>query len=506
MDLSAQLLQMIHNVSLATDVRTAAKSLLQPLLAHLEMEQAALCELRDGELNPIFAMDRTRQILNVSRDQLWLSKTLSAEALAAMEPVVHVREGTDSVSRSIHHFELRQVVVLPVSKNPDWVVHLASQKKPVREIETNELDHLRIAAKAAILALQQQRNLLQLREQNQGLVEKLKTSQRHLLHASPAMGAIVEQVKRVAPFNISLLLQGQSGSGKEEVALLVHQLSGRSGRFIAVNCANFSESLVESELFGHVKGAFTGAHQAKEGLLKEADDGTFFLDEIGDLPLALQSKLLRVLQERVVRPIGSARDIPINVRFIAASHKCLWTLVQEKRFREDLYYRVQELVVTVPPLCARPEDISLLANYFVRHFSAEFKLPLRKISSEAERTLLAHTWPGNVRELKNVCRMAVVLSGDAELEPKDFRIGVPTAARPLGAEMDKANVPESAFLDEAVKVETRLNPESDLSLRSLTEDFERQIIRQLLERKGATQATVARQLGISIRTLQRSLN
>ncbi len=505
MDLSAQLLQMIHNVSQSEDVRSAAMNLLHPLLMHLNMEQAVFCDVKE-EVEPIFAMDRTKKILRPA--DLWISQTLIFEALQKMEPVVHIQRDDSEVSQSLHKFAICYAMALPVSTQPNQVVYIASRSLPAREPSAAELAALKITSRAAVLALQQQRNFHQLREQNRDLKEKLKTQERHFLHASPAIDKVIDQVKRIAKFNITVLLQGESGSGKEEIAQLVHQYSGRTGKFIAINCANLTETLLDSELFGHVKGAFTGAIHAKNGLLQEANEGTFFFDEIGELPLSLQAKLLRVLQERTIRPIGATKDQSIDVRFIAASHKNLWWLVQEKKFREDLYYRIQELVVHVPPLRERLDDVGLLANFFVRHFSQEFHLPERHLNPCAENKLRAYGWPGNVRELKNACRMAVILSSNKELTAADFRLQaepIPQANASLYSSATKIPSVSANPAENGLDLVTKIHLDEKLCLRTLKEDLEKKVINLLLEQKGATQAHVAERLNISVRTLQRML-
>ena len=239
---------------------------------------------------------------------------------------------------------------------------------------------------------------------------------------SPLMLRLLEQAGMVAQSDVSVLINGQSGTGKEIVARAIHNASPRSkNAFIAINCGALPEQLLESELFGHARGAFTGAVSNREGLFQAAEGGTLFLDEIGDMPVALQVKLLRVLQERKVRPLGSNRDIEINVRIISATHRDLPKAMARGEFREDLFYRLNVVNLKIPPLSERTEDIPLLANHLLRQSADRHKPFVRAFSSDAMKRLMAAKWPGNVRQLVNVIEQCVALTsspviGDALVE------------------------------------------------------------------------------------------
>ncbi len=231
---------------------------------------------------------------------------------------------------------------------------------------------------------------------------------------SPVMLRMLEQAQRVAQSDVSVLIQGQSGTGKEVLAKAIHQASPRHDRpFIAINCGALPGQLLESELFGHAKGAFTGAMTAREGLFQAADGGTLFLDEIGDMPAELQVKLLRVLQERTLRPLGSNRDIAINVRIISATHRDLPAAMERQEFREDLYYRLNVVTLRLPALHERAEDIPLLANTLLRQVAERHKPMVRSFSAEAMKRLMVASWPGNVRQLVNVIEQCVALTSSA---------------------------------------------------------------------------------------------
>ncbi|HBY1528287.1 TPA: two-component system response regulator GlrR [Klebsiella pneumoniae] len=239
---------------------------------------------------------------------------------------------------------------------------------------------------------------------------------------SPLMLRLLEQAGMVAQSDVSVLINGQSGTGKEIVAQAIHNASPRHDKpFVAINCGALPEQLLESELFGHARGAFTGAVSNREGLFQAAEGGTLFLDEIGDMPFALQVKLLRVLQERKVRPLGSNRDIEINVRIISATHRDLPKAMARGEFREDLFYRLNVVNLKIPPLSERTEDIPLLANHLLRQSADRHKPFVRAFSSDAMKRLMAAKWPGNVRQLVNVIEQCVALTsspviGDALVE------------------------------------------------------------------------------------------
>ncbi|MQG92746.1 sigma54-dependent transcriptional activator SfnR [Pseudomonas sp. MN1F] len=239
----------------------------------------------------------------------------------------------------------------------------------------------------------------------------------------PRSQALLAHLQQVAPSEASVLIIGETGTGKELVARHIHNLSGRrNGPFIAVNCGAFSESLVEAELFGHEKGAFTGALAAKAGWFEEANGGTLFLDEIGDLPLPIQVKLLRVLQEREVVRLGSRKSIPINVRVLAATNVQLEKAINAGHFREDLYYRLNVVTLQLHPLRDRPGDILPLARHFIRSYSERLGYGPVELSPKAQAKLVEYSWPGNIRELENVIHHSLLTCGDGLVQAQDLRL------------------------------------------------------------------------------------
>ncbi len=255
-----------------------------------------------------------------------------------------------------------------------------------------------------------------------------------IVSKSDSMKQVIDLIKKVAPQKSTVLISGESGTGKELVAKAVHEYSEKKDEpFIAINCSGFQESLLESELFGHVKGAFTGAVKDKEGFFETAGDGTIFLDEIAEMPVSLQSKLLRVLEQREFYPVGDTKIHPMNARVIAATNKNLKSYIEEGNFREDLFYRIAVFEIDLPPLRERMSDIPSLAEYFIRKFNVEMKTKYRGVSPEALQIFLTYNWPGNIRELRNVIERAMILSDGNMILPQSLPIqmkrGIPVALK-----------------------------------------------------------------------------
>ncbi|MEX8518295.1 MAG: sigma-54 interaction domain-containing protein [Leptothrix sp. (in: b-proteobacteria)] len=252
--------------------------------------------------------------------------------------------------------------------------------------------------------------------------QSLSIRAKALVFEDPASRALLEQAERVAASDASVLIFGETGTGKELIARHVHACSGRSGPFVAVNCGAFSETLVEAELFGHEAGAYTGATGARAGWFEAAQRGTLFLDEIGDLPLAMQVKLLRVLQERQVVRLGARKAIDIDVRLVAATNIDLTQAVEAGHFRRDLYYRLNIATLNLPPLAQRPADILALAEHFIAVYGKRLGLSGVQLSLSARAALLAHSWPGNIRELENVIHYALIIGKNAEIGVADLNL------------------------------------------------------------------------------------
>jgi Nif-specific regulatory protein len=284
-----------------------------------------------------------------------------------------------------------------------------------------DIEWLEIFANQAALALINAKAMEEARSEIQNLQDRLQSDQfRTIITKTPAILEILEIIDRVAKTDSSVLLLGESGVGKELFAERVHLKSARNNApFIRVNCAALPEGLLESELFGHVKGAFTNAIASRKGRFEMADGGTIFLDEIGDLPLSLQAKILRVIQERKFEKVGSDTTVTVNVRIIAATNKDLEEQVKKNAFRSDLYYRLNVLPIYIPPLRQRPQDICELANFFLKNFMRETNKQFSGFSQETLQAMLSHSWPGNVRELQNCIERACVIGKNKWIEPED---------------------------------------------------------------------------------------
>jgi sigma-54 specific flagellar transcriptional regulator A len=312
-----------------------------------------------------------------------------------------------------------------------------------------------------------------------------KQSASGLVGASRELDAIRKLVEQVAPTGSTVLLNGESGTGKEVVARRIHELSGRKGRFVAVNCGAIPDHLLETELFGHERGAFTGAETARTGRFEWADGGTLFLDEIGDMPKALQVKLLRVLQERVIERIGANEGTPVDIRLVAATHRDLPKWIEEGKFREDLFYRLSVFPIDIPPLRDRKDDIQPLVEEFVDRVRQTYGANL-KISSDAMECLKHYDWPGNVRELANLIERLAVIDGDRVVEACDL----PRPVRPAGVNDSSAASGDLPRL-----------PEGGINLKNYLSGVERQAIASALTESNGVVQAAADKLGLGRTTL-----
>jgi two-component system nitrogen regulation response regulator GlnG len=339
------------------------------------------------------------------------------------------------------------------------------------------------------------------------LKEELKEQyqlEKTIIGNSPPMREIYKTIGKVAPSDVTVLIQGESGTGKELIARAIHFNSQRLGKpFVAINCAAIPKELLESELFGFEKGAFTGATERKLGKFEQADKGSIFLDEIGDMPLDLQAKILRVLQEKEVSRTGGSQSIPVDVRIIAATNQDLAEKVRKKEFREDLFYRLNVVPVQLVPLRERREDIPLLLDYFLAKSCTEMNTPPKQCSAEALELLCAHDWPGNVRELENSIKRAVILSSDPLLTPYDFQ----GLHRGRGSEIATEDLSLEGIVD--IKLRSSLTNMERMGSGDLydvvIEQVERPLIRFVLEKTRGNQVKAAEILGINRNTLRKKI-
>jgi DNA-binding NtrC family response regulator len=402
------------------------------------------------------------------------------EALAALAGASFDVVLTDLVMDDVDGLTLvRETQTRDPAQRVVLMTAFATLETAIEAIRAGAYDYLTKPFKLgeASLAVSRALDDRRLREENRKLRAQIERrfSVDNILGRSKAMQTVFEQIRAIAASDATVLILGESGTGKELVARAIHQQSTRrGGPFVPVNCAAIPETLLESELFGHEKGAFTGADRKRRGLFVEADGGTLFLDEVGDLSPALQAKLLRALQERSIRPVGAQQDIRLDLRVISATHRDLPALVQHGPFREDLYYRLAVLPLRLPSLRERSDDILLLAGHFLERAASTLGKALEGFDAEASAWLLSHRWPGNVRELENVVERAATLAHGPRITLKDLHVEF---AAPLAAG----------------------------SARPTLADLELDYIRRVVAEAGGDKRAAARLLGVSVRTLQRKL-
>ena len=340
-----------------------------------------------------------------------------------------------------------------------------------------DIDELKIIVRNAVERKELEDENLHLRS---ALEERFTFS--NIIGRSTRMQEIFSIVQRIARTNSTVLISGDSGTGKELIARAIHYNSGRRGKFVSINCGALPENLLESELFGHERGAFTGAIREKRGLFAEADRGTIFLDEIGETSLAMQIKLLRVLQDRVVRRVGSNSETQVDVRVIAATNRDLAEAIRNGTFREDLFYRINVIPIELPPLRQRRDDIPLLVDHFIARYSKQIEIPHKKISADAMRAIEKYHWPGNVRELENVIERMIALEPSEVLTTK--------------------SLPDAVLVGATIPYATFDLPEEGISLQDHLESIGKIFMLKALERSGGKQTQAAELLKMSFRSFR----
>lgn len=334
-----------------------------------------------------------------------------------------LHDSTFGASQSVVNFNLCSVLCVPLLYHGTLMgLFYVGNDSVANLFQSEDKDTLTIFASHAALIVRNAMLMEELRQDNRALKAHLQHVRfGSIIGASAGMQTIYEQIERIAPTDISVLIDGETGTGKELIAHEIHARSNRAkGPFISINCGAIPEALLESELFGHVRGAFTGANQARAGRFHAANKGTLFLDEIGEMPLHLQVKILRALQERVVTRVGDHRDEPVDIRILAATNRNLEDEVAAGRFREDLFYRLNVIQLTLPPLRERGEDILLIAQYLLDRYVKEYDVGQRVFAADAKQAMLRHVWRGNIRELDNHIKKAVVLAEGRTLNASDL--------------------------------------------------------------------------------------
>jgi transcriptional regulator with GAF, ATPase, and Fis domain len=463
-----------------------------------------------------------------------VSLGIAGQVLRSGRPLLSIDAGNDerfSDMQSVEDLKLRSVMCLPIriEDRVDGVLYVDNRLQRGAFSQEN-LDFVELLANQAAIAIRNTRLLAELRDQNGRLVESRKQIERlngelgrrvrdqdselavvraelgrergrydysSIVGASDAMRNVFRQLDRIIDSDLPVLIQGSSGTGKELIARAIHFNGARSGKsFVTENCAALPDTLLESELFGHMRGAFTGAHRRKTGLLEQADGGTLFLDEIGDMSAEMQKKLLRVLQEGEFRPVGSDHRIQVNVRLLAASNRDLADLVREGKFREDLFYRVHVLTVSLPQLRERRDDVPLLAEHLLARAAREAGKPAPELTPDVLAALLAYDWPGNVRELENEMRRLVVLAG-SEARPEHLSSAVIERRSLFAPSTTTAASPDEIRIESAGGA---------ADIRAAVADLERRSIETALARARGNKSKAAADLGISRFALQRKLD
>jgi two-component system NtrC family response regulator len=328
-----------------------------------------------------------------------------------------VEEGFHTLNEILDHDSLTKVIIITGQNEKEHALAAIGQGAYDFLTKPIQFEELEVILRRAL-------HVSRLEREHRNLQERVSSeSFENMLGMSPLMQGVFRQIRKVSPTDAPILIMGESGTGKELVALAIHQRSAqKEGPFVAINCGAIPETLLESELFGHEKGAFTGAHIQRKGRIELAQDGTLFLDEVGELTPQLQVKLLRFLQEQRIERVGGREEIAVAARVVAATNTDLKLALQEDRFREDLYYRLGVVVISLPAIRERQGDIPLLAESFLRRFATEAKKKISGFTNQAIRVLESHTWPGNVREMENRIKRAVIMTEEAKVTPEDLEL------------------------------------------------------------------------------------
>ncbi|MBI5517425.1 MAG: sigma 54-interacting transcriptional regulator [Deltaproteobacteria bacterium] len=473
-----KLYQFSERLLVTRDVQNLLEALLDGAIEATGADKGFVVLLRDGR--PEVRAARNLRQENIPDAVRQLSDSIVARVVESRRPLIvadAVNEPSFKGSASVMNLRVCSVLCAPLIQGGDLsgLIYLGNDRV-AHLFDPRGLDLLSVFAGLASLVLQNALLLETLRSDNAELEKKLK-SQRfgEIIGSCPSMLEVFRKVQKVAPTDISVLITGETGTGKELIAREIHQRSSRrDGPFVVINCGAIPENLMESELFGHVRGSFTGAVATRPGKFQVADKGTLFLDEIGELPLALQVKLLRALQERVVTKVGDSKPERVDIRVIAATNRELEEEIRKGAFREDLYYRLNVVNIFLPPIRERADDVLVLARYLLQKYAAEMGSAVRGFTPNALIAVRKYDWPGNVRQLENRIKKALVLCDKTLVGPEDLDLHPDTlqAIAPL----DKAK-----------------------------EDFQRRYILEVLERNNGNRTKTARDLGVDPRTIFRYL-
>jgi len=463
------------------EIRTVPEqieALLDAVIEVVHANKGFVILLRDGD--PSIAAARNVDHETIPDAVTQLSDSILRRCIDTMQPLIVSDAVNDTMfhsSESVMNLQLSSVMVAPlVAQGQLLGLIYVGNDNVVNLFEQSSLDILTVFAGQASLILQNAILLDQLSTDRDRMAEELEAQRfGDIIGSCPSLLQVFRRVEKVATADINVLITGETGTGKELIARELHRRSNRADHpFVVVNCGAIPENLMESELFGHVRGAFTGAVATRPGSFQAAHRGTLFLDEIGEMPLSLQVKLLRAFQEREITKVGDTKPQPVDIRVVAATNRELESCIREGTFREDLYYRLNVVNLHLPPLRERGDDVVLLAKFLLRKYAHEFESPVKGFTPKALDALRAYDWPGNVRQLENKVKKAIVLADKTLIGAEDLD---------LGEEQGRAVVP----------------------LAQAREDFTRQYILEVLERNGGNRTRTARDLGVDPRTVFRYL-
>jgi transcriptional regulator with GAF, ATPase, and Fis domain len=461
-----------------SDLARLLDELLDALLEVTHADKGFLILLEDGEMSVRASRNLAREGIEGAIDRV--SDSIIRRVVESRKPLVvadALHDAEWSGSSSVVNLKLCSVMCAPLMQKGEvfGVIYLGNDNV-VSLFDDRALEVLTVFAGQASLLVQNAILLDSLRRENLSLREAVSSRQYgDLIGSGASMREVYRRIEKVAATDISVLITGETGTGKEVVAREIHRRSPRAeGTFVAVNCGAIPETLLESELFGHVKGAFTGAIANRLGKFQAAHGGTLFLDEIGDMPLALQVKILRALQDRAVTKVGDSRPEPVDIRVIAATNRILEDEIRKGSFREDLYYRLNVVAIGLPPLRDRGDDLVVIARYFLQKYAKEFGVRVRGFTPSALVAMRKYAWPGNIRELENRVKKAVVLADRALVSAEDLDLR-PEILEPI------------------------------LPLAQAKEEFQKRYINDVLERNGGNRTKTAKDLGVDPRTIFRHL-
>jgi transcriptional regulator with GAF, ATPase, and Fis domain len=471
-----ELVQLSADMMRDTTPTLLFETLLKGLVRLTRAEKGFIIVFQDGQRN--LAASHNVGSAAVTLDAI--SDSIVDRVVETLKPLIvsdALHDSRFGKAKSVVDLKLSSVMCVPLIHQRDLLGVIYLGNDAITDLFTErDLTLLKVYASQASLVVYHALLLNQLRVDNHALRKQLQAGTHgEIIGSSAPMKAVYKVIRRVAPTDLSVLVLGETGTGKELVARELHGHSTRSDApFVAINCGAIPESLLESELFGHRKGAFTGAEADKTGKVEAANGGTLFLDEIGEMPMNLQVKLLRVLQERVIERLGDVRPRPVDIRVVAATNRDPQELIEKNLLREDLFYRLNEVTVVMPPLRDRGEDIVLLAQYFLRKYKEKYGGSARGFTNQAMVALMGFYWPGNVRELENRIKKSVIMSDRALLNPDDLEL----------PEDSKRHIVPLAEAQESFKVD---------------------YIRKVLELNNGNKAQTARDLGVDARTIFRYL-